>query len=970
MRIVCSKCGAAYAIEDRLIGKAGVRAQCPRCKNQELVRRGEGGTRPEPPPGVPSPMRQEPVGRPASGALPRCSGCGKSLDDPFDQALGACDSCRNAPPKPAAGAGGSRPRFGDLLKDAEALPLDTSAPPGAVSGGKLPLARGPAESPRAPGPAVADPFDLSAPDGEPDPFDLAMGAAPSPPGPPADPLDAGLSGPPPLPADPFEVAPSASPDPFARMSFGPPAEPSEGRAGAAAPSPAAAVRGKAAAPTVPLDTGDPFPPGPAPSAGTDPFDPSDLSGPSRGPPQAPDPVRPAGTPLARMTPAAGVSPEPRVRPPPAAVREARYASLKLVESRGGPWKLIVAAVAGLGVASAAAFFLLPGVRSKEPREAPLPEAVVRVQPRWGLLFVDLSEPAEAYLARGQARLGADEPLAYGEAEEAFQQALLRDPQRDEPIVGYVQALALGRRTEVDDETFQEALALVRAAEQRSGRTAPVLTAHAHLLLSRPLQEGHRARARTLAEEAVQKATPAERGQALLALGRAYLDTSAGLAAQHLGEALATPTPPLAAWYYRALAYVAEGQYRRAIADLKKRLEITPGHSDALETLARVYQECGVADEARTAYARARQRHPEDLRFAVLHLAFAYQVDGENRLAAAGLRTLLADADRFDRRVASLGFVHLAAVERLLGNIAASDAAARRALSYRPDATGAALQLFLNALDRRDAKVARSQLEAISGRTGAPALEALLAARLFLLEEKPKEAAEACRRGFEQDPRRLDALICAGVTLVHAGRADEGFRLLYQAALADPLRTAPAPVVSRIFVPDTELLGAFAGLLSLSAVGEDLRAVLHEGAIDFRLHRLGSADEQLREVLSRDEQNPLAHAYRALIALQRREVAAARRSVDAALHSGKLMGVVQFTNGEVLAAERKSELAERAFAEAITLAPGLLAAEVSLARLETLRGQLEGARDRLRRVIARDPSYLPAKRVLYTLQDGG
>ncbi len=37
MRIVCEKCAAAYAIDDRLVTPRGVRAQCPRCRHQHLL---------------------------------------------------------------------------------------------------------------------------------------------------------------------------------------------------------------------------------------------------------------------------------------------------------------------------------------------------------------------------------------------------------------------------------------------------------------------------------------------------------------------------------------------------------------------------------------------------------------------------------------------------------------------------------------------------------------------------------------------------------------------------------------------------------------------------------------------------------------------------------------------------------------------------------------------------------------------
>ena len=39
MRIVCQKCSAAYAIDDKFITAKGVRAQCPRCRHLQLVKR-------------------------------------------------------------------------------------------------------------------------------------------------------------------------------------------------------------------------------------------------------------------------------------------------------------------------------------------------------------------------------------------------------------------------------------------------------------------------------------------------------------------------------------------------------------------------------------------------------------------------------------------------------------------------------------------------------------------------------------------------------------------------------------------------------------------------------------------------------------------------------------------------------------------------------------------------------------------
>ncbi|MEW5851662.1 MAG: zinc-ribbon domain-containing protein, partial [Myxococcota bacterium] len=50
MRIDCEACGAAYAIDDNLIGDRGVRAQCPRCGAQKVVKKGAPAAAPAPAP--------------------------------------------------------------------------------------------------------------------------------------------------------------------------------------------------------------------------------------------------------------------------------------------------------------------------------------------------------------------------------------------------------------------------------------------------------------------------------------------------------------------------------------------------------------------------------------------------------------------------------------------------------------------------------------------------------------------------------------------------------------------------------------------------------------------------------------------------------------------------------------------------------------------------------------------------------
>ena len=86
------------------------------------------------------------------------------------------------------------------------------------------------------------------------------------------------------------------------------------------------------------------------------------------------------------------------------------------------------------------------------------------------MFVDAgSGDSKQLLTEGQSLLAKDQRLSYSQAAESFQRALLLDPKSDEAIGGYVQALALGNGARMDDATFQEARALIEAAESRARR---------------------------------------------------------------------------------------------------------------------------------------------------------------------------------------------------------------------------------------------------------------------------------------------------------------------------------------------------------------------------------------------------------------------------------------------------------------------------------------------------------------------
>src|SRR4051812_5531454 len=103
MRVVCQSCQTPYAIDDRLIGSRGVRAQCPKCRHQQLVKKDEQAAAeseilfqaPRPPPPV------APAGAPPVAPAPSAP-ASNGLDALFDDLAGLGGPETSAAPPPTS----------------------------------------------------------------------------------------------------------------------------------------------------------------------------------------------------------------------------------------------------------------------------------------------------------------------------------------------------------------------------------------------------------------------------------------------------------------------------------------------------------------------------------------------------------------------------------------------------------------------------------------------------------------------------------------------------------------------------------------------------------------------------------------------------------------------------------------------------------------------------------------------------
>ncbi len=665
-------------------------------------------------------------------------------------------------------------------------------------------------------------------------------------------------------------------------------------------------------------------------------------------------------------------PEPSERALPPALRDPSHlmnaAVLSPSQWRAGPAFVALIVIAALGAAGAVLL-----IRRRAPKLVKQAEAVrlaaplEKVRQQWSREFVGLKGNALHWLKQGEVDFARDTPLGYQEAEKCFQKAFLLQAIGDQPIAGYLLAVAWGRGASLDDSAVEELIKLAEAAEAQWGRSPRVLVAYASLLLLRPDSPGSAERARAFAQEAVGLASGREKALAHLTLSSAFLSSSAELAIQNTELAL-TLDPALRRGYFqRAVARESLGDYRSAIADLEKRLSLDADQWQARAMLARIYQEVG---ESGLAYKLYDPSSPggADPRAAIARAVIQYQGEQRSSAAAQGLREWIQTQENGDRALMDDAWVHLAASERLAARLESAAIAANQALKISPSDPAPRLQLFLIALSRGSTEEAERQLSALKRRLTNPSLEKLLEGRLLLAQHRDAEAMRAFAEAAQLDPRRLDALLLAGAAAASAARRDETLRYLVTAGQMDPTRTAPAPLATRYYLrPDENLAGAEGRVIRLAKGSSDVTPRLYEALIRFHQRNGSAADKLLEQVLDVDAGNALAHALRALIALQRGSLRAARTSAERAVAVGRGVALAHYAYGTVLVRSGKLDDAQAEFRQAEALAPTLLAAQVSLAELEAKKKSTDAARARLIHVLRVDPSYLAAKRALYSLE---
>ena len=945
MRIVCQKCSAAYAIDDKFVTPKGVRAQCPRCRHLQLVKKDDAPAAEAPPAGPAGP----------SAFL-------------FD--MGAAP-----PPPPAPAGGGEGLHFGTTAPASSAsnaspfdfaapatnpgTPLDFGAPPPGPPGGGSPFDFAAA----TPGGGGANPFDFASvappPAGD-SPFDF--GSPPPSAQSPSSPFGSGgldlgdLPPPPPKPSGPSKPAPSfpgkkpesAPADLSAQAAVGVKCR-SCGKEMADAFDQALGVCDECRNKSAEAQQAEPAPEARAAAPA------ARLAAPAHAPSAAVPLFPPASTPISAGDGA-------RLR---SARRDTGESS-----SGGGKGKTI-----GLVVAAAVVIAIVVGVVIKKPWGGKAPPLVVKpsgpgrpvdsIIQQWRLKYPDLEgSSAKQLVDEGEELLVKDTTRSYLDAEESFQQALVLDPGNDRALAGWVLSVAFGKVAQIDEPTAKAAEAMLAAAEQRSGDLR-VFVAHAHFLIAR---SGNPNDIKVLAERGLNSKEPRDRALAFLAVGQTVLTKNPQQAAKNFKEAQDLDPKLKRAYFFQAQLATIQGNYKEATRALERRLELDADQWEAAEELARLMVDVGEPAKAKKVLeaAKAAAPHAGRPRLGLAILAYQHLNDlkgGEEQL------TGIIDDPEIPKGEKADALVHLATIQRIQGDAAKASDTIERALELNADSVPGKLQKFLILLDKGVASSARMELDGLKGKLGDKYLEATLEGRLLIAEDRLAEAIQTLSATVEADPRRVDAIFLAGAAAAKSRKDGKAWEFCMKRGLrADP-NSRPVPSLTHLYVRPADLLkpavGAYSALVK--DLDEDPSPSLCEGLVAWFMEEPATAEKYFAKVTSIDPRNADGFAYRALTALRRKDVGGSLKLAARGLDASKNNPLIYFGQAQALVAAGKIDQAKLSAQSSLRYGPQLLGPKVIIGDGEATQKNADDARRVLTSVLLTDPLYRDAKRVLYKHQ---
>lgn len=980
MRIDCEQCGAAFSIDDALISDRGVRAQCPKCGHQKIVKKAAGAN---PFAAAPGPVGAASLGggigaapNPFGASTPSPPSAAASLNPFGGEASPAANPF--APPPTGAANPFAAPSF-----------TAPTGPPG--GGGTNPFAA-PAAVPGAPSPSTspfgrpdgllgaATPPPLSGPGAFPS---TAAQAVPQPMGnpfqaPPGDPFAGGATAAP--SADPFGAAASPATDPFARLAQAP------ARAAMGAP-PAPDLFGGGAAdvddPFAKLDLGGPAPPEQPPAP------PGRWRVKTRGGMDAEvelaqlrellrggqvsvnDEAAPLGQPLKPIHSQALLAVTVTPKPGAARVAGARARAAPSIGRMAGA----VAVVVGLVVVGGGLALFAPELFEKTTDAGVNP--LRRARSTWEKQFPDVGGTAQEHIDAGRAHMKLDTAADYRKADEELRQALLVDIGNVAAIAAWVENYTSLPAVRADLEATGLAQEAIAYAGRKDPANVDVLRAQGLLKLALNDVDGAQ---RDLAK--AQGAAP-QSAETMLAHARSHLDRNPADALALVQQVRGKEPGLKSALVVEGAAQRRLGAFKAARDALGGRLVDDPANTGALKELARLELDVGNPREAIDALSRLIAAEERDVEAHLMRAKIAYQVLGTAealKQADEYLDAVLKTHESVAGELLLPTLSHAAYVKAELGNLADAQKLAERARatdgSYAPALFVLGRVYALQKNWPEAIKALEQSVRAAQARD--QFYEPVARAELARVQAMSGDVAAAIRnfdQVIEYDPRYIRAHFGLAATYMSAQplapeRATQAMTIIRRAFENDPHYELDRPVLTDYPTARGDLV-AFADAFKHAKVDgsrddNSLVAQKHAAEAMIRYHagQRSEAEALARRSLAEDRVNLFALLYLGVIELDTgRETDARRRLRLAVDTTGTPHAITRLYLARAEMRTGEIEVARKRLQDLVDQEPTLVQAAFSRAMLLRQEGLPAQGDEELKKVLKSDPDYMPAKRAL-------
>ncbi len=406
----------------------------------------------------------------------------------------------------------------------------------------------------------------------------------------------------------------------------------------------------------------------------------------------------------------------------------------------------------------------------------------------------------------------------------------------------------------------------------------------------------------------------------------------------------------------AKSYLAKGDARAAVIELKNALQTAPENPEARFLLAKSLQETGDAVGAETEARKALQLgYAPDEAYPVLARALLQQ--GEYRKVVAEL------ADRtFTSPQAKAEVMTAIGLARLgLGERKEARAAIDAALAAKPgDPRAMVAQAQVAAADN-DLQTAMTQVNAALAAAPNDVTALLLKAELELAQNRRDDAIKTLERALEVKPDLLIARFTLVSVLAAAGQPDRAVAALEPAKKAMPQDPRVRYGEALIAYARGDMPAAREAVqAALSTAPEHVPAIYLSGLVSYALGSYGAAEESLRTVVAKVPGNTNARRMLAATYLRSGRTAQAVEVLEPALQKAPDDPTLLRAAAEIQLAANNPTKAAELYERASALDKGNAASRVRLAQVRLAAGgDAEQALRELENIAGANPSLSAA-----------